>query len=347
VGVKKLRKAVRVNVRSDVFPPRLGRTDHKAALWRRVFPLEVKLERVKSLHPLGVFDPGEHPLEVARRLLSVQYKTIITNVDGAIAGEDPEHLHRIRVAIRRLRGLLRVFRKCMPDTAPINETLRQLGDVLGPPRDLDVWVAFLQSDEVADQLKGNRRWPAFVQHHEQVRRLQQPTVRRELHGARFMAMRSRLATLLHVQRPPLLEAGRSMTLEALVAKRLLKEMRRVRDLAPQRHKDEPEKLHRLRVALRRARYVGESFGPVLGKAAGKLTSRLHQVEKPLAEIHDLEVGLSLIQHSGPLPPRAFSELLRAREEDQRRLVEPAWKRYAELEKKALREMEIKTGKRQE
>lgn len=341
LGVKKARQSVRVSVRSDAFPPNVVRADRKADLWRRVIPLDVKLELVKSRHPPAFVERGAHPLEVARRLLSVQYKTILANVDGAVAGEDPEHLHRIRVAIRRLRGLLRVFRKSLPDTAALDETLRLLGDVLGPARDLDVWVAFLHSDDVADVLKGNRRWPAFVQHHEQVRRLHQPTVRRELLGGRFMALRRRMAKLLHIQLPPLVQAGRPVTLEEMVVKRLLKEMGRVRDLAAQRNKQAPEKLHRLRVALRRARYVGEFFGPVLGKDAGKLARRLHQVEKPLAQIHDLEVGLSLVQNSGPLAPRAFSELLHNRDEEQRKLVEPAWQRYVASEKKALREMQTK------
>ena len=41
-----------------------------------------------------------------------------------------------------------------------------------------------------------------------------------------------------------------------------------------------------RGALRRARYLGEFFEPVLAKSAGQLKRRLHQTEKPLAQVHD-------------------------------------------------------------
>jgi CHAD domain-containing protein len=280
-------------------------------------------------------------LEAARRLLSVQYKTILADVDGAVVGDDPEHLHRIRVALRRLRSLLRVFRKCLPDTGPIDETLGLLGRALGPARDLDVWVEFLRSEEITAATQGNRRWRTFVQYHEQVRRLQLPTVLRELGRARLNALRRRMAKLLRTQLPVLLCAPPPVALEELAAKKFLKELRGVRDLAALRHSSSPEKLHRLRVALRRARYLGEFFGPVLGKSAGRLTRRLHQVEKPLAQIHDLDVGLSFIQHSGPAAPRVFAVLLQARREHQQHTIELAWYRLVELEKRTRRELQAK------
>ncbi len=332
VGVKKFRTMVRVRVRSDWFAGNLTRADYKADLWREAFPLDVRFVSTnpRSLRPL--VEPGLHTLEAARRLLSVQFKTILADVDGAVAGDDPEHLHRIRVAIRRLRSLLFALRKYLPDTNPIDEALRLLGGALGPARDLDVWAAFLHRDEITAAMQGNRRWRAFVQHHEQMRRLQLPTVRRELRSSRFNAMRRRMAKLLRTQLPLLACARSPVTLEELAVKRFLKELARARDLAPLRHKQSPEKLHRLRVALRRARYQGEFFGPMLGKDAGRLTRCLHQAEKPLAQIHDVATGLSLAQMSGPAMPRVFGEWLQTTLEQQRRLVEPAWHRLVAMEK---------------
>jgi CHAD domain-containing protein len=261
INVKKLRKLVRVRVSSDWLSANVARAADKADPWREVFPLGIRLVLAKSRQPRRIVEPGMHLLEAARRLLSVQYKTIIGNVAGAVVGDDPEHLHRIRVAIRRLRCLLRAFRKHLPDTAPIDERLRLFGNALGSARDLDVWVEFLHRTEVA-----NRCWRAFVQHHEQVRRLQLPTVRRELRGARFNALRRRMGKLLRTQLPVLLCAMSPVTLEEFAAKKFLKEVRRVRELASLRREQSPEKLHRLRIELRRARYIGEFFEPVLGAA---------------------------------------------------------------------------------
>ena len=341
VGTKILRTCVRVRVRSDWLPANVARADQKADLWRAMFPVDIRFELAKSRRSHPIVVPGLPPVEAARRLLSVQYKTILADVDGAIAGDDPEHLHRIRVAIRRLRSLLRAFRKRLPDTGHIDETLGCLGGVLGPARDLDVWMAFLRSEEVTGTVRGTRRWREFVQHHEQVHRLQLPTLRRELRGARFNTLRRRMAKLLRTQLPPLLQSGTPVSLEALAAKRFLKELRRVRDLGALRHEQSPEELHRLRVALRRARYLGEFFGPVLGRNAVRLTRRLHQVERPLAQIHDMDVGLSLIQRSGPAAPRVFASLLRARREHQHHMIELAWYRLVELEKRTRRELQAK------
>ena len=341
VSAKKLRKSIRVGVRSNWFAGNLARADQKADLWRAVFPLDIRFVLAKSRQPRPMVEPRLHPLEAARRLLSVQYKTILADVNGAIAGDDPEHLHRIRVAIRRLRSLLRTFRKYLPDTGPIDEMLRELGDILGPARDLDVWVAFLRGEEITTVMQGNRRWRAFLQHHEQVRRLQLSTVRRELRGARFNALRRRMAKLLRAQVPVLVLTAPTMTLKEFAVKKFLKEVRRVRDLGELRHSASPDKLHRLRCALRRARYLGEFFGPVLGSNAGKLTRRLHQAERPLAKVHDLDVGFSLIQRSGPAAPRLFSALLHTRREEQLQNVETAWRRLAALEKKARHELRAK------
>ena len=341
VGVKRLRKSIRVRVRCDWFAGNVMRADAKADLWRAVFPVGIEFVLARSRRPRPMIARRLHLLEAARRLLSVQYKIILADVDGAIVGDDIEHLHRIRVAIRRLRSVLRAFRKYLPDTGPIEETLAWLGDVLGPARDLDVWVAFLHDNEIAESLKGNRRWRSFVQHHEQVHRLQLPTVQRALRSARFHGLRRRMARLLRTQLPALVNGGTPVSLETLAAKKLRKELRSVNELGRLRHATSAEKLHRLRVALRRARYLGEFFEPVLGKNAGRLTRRLHQVEKPLAQIHDLDVGSALMQQSGPAAPRAFTAYLRARREHQQHLIELAWYRLAELEKRTRRELQSK------
>ena len=151
-----------------------------------------------------------------------------------------------------------------------------------------------------------------------------------------------MAKLLRAELPPLVRGGTPLSLEALAAKRLLKGLRHVRELAELRHEQSPEKLHRLRVALRRARYLGEFFGPVLGKSTGRLTRRIHQVEKPIAQIHDLDVGAALMAQNGPGSPRAFAALLRARREHQCHSIELAWRRLMELEKRTRHGLRTKS-----
>lgn len=72
---------------------------------------------------------------------------------------DPDELHKLRVAIRRLRALLRAARPLLTDARAesLRGELRELGHAIGPARDADVFVAYLREavlelDEDADAL---------------------------------------------------------------------------------------------------------------------------------------------------------------------------------------------------
>jgi triphosphatase len=55
----------------------------------------------------------------------------------------PEAVHNLRVAARRLRALIKLFRPVTGELAakPVSEALKALADALGPARDLDVYIA--------------------------------------------------------------------------------------------------------------------------------------------------------------------------------------------------------------
>jgi inorganic triphosphatase YgiF len=60
------------------------------------------------------------------------------NLPGVLASADIEYLHQARVALRRLRAVLRLFRRvCAPPDALLDE-LRTLVATMGPARDWDV-----------------------------------------------------------------------------------------------------------------------------------------------------------------------------------------------------------------
>jgi CHAD domain-containing protein len=60
--------------------------------------------------------------------------------------DDVERLHDMRVATRRLRAALEVFRPCFPrkDFRRARKLLKALADALGERRDRDVAIGFLQ-----------------------------------------------------------------------------------------------------------------------------------------------------------------------------------------------------------
>jgi len=64
------------------------------------------------------------------------------NESGFLAGRDPEYLHQLRVAMRRLRACFSLFRTVIPQPAfaPLMDQLRAQSRALGEARDWDVFV---------------------------------------------------------------------------------------------------------------------------------------------------------------------------------------------------------------
>jgi CHAD domain-containing protein len=110
-----------------------------------------KLERAVALIDAGPKapavrkGPGIHLAdsmsEAARRVLRGQLNRMVAHERGARDGRDIEELHDMRVAVRRMRAALRVFRPYLDRAAykPFRKTLRRAGRILGMVRDLDVF----------------------------------------------------------------------------------------------------------------------------------------------------------------------------------------------------------------
>jgi CHAD domain-containing protein len=93
---------------------------------------------------------GKTPLEKLRARLREQLREIERHDPGTRLGQDPESLHDMRVAVRRLRALLRTARPLLlTDTRELRGRLRELGAVLGEVRDFDVLLERLSEGAAA------------------------------------------------------------------------------------------------------------------------------------------------------------------------------------------------------
>ena len=100
----------------------------------------------------------DEPFELAAaKVVDVRAAEVFAYAEGVLGTEDIEPLHDMRVASRRLRAALEVFRPCFPKKrfkAAI-KPLKELADALGERRDRDVAIAFLE-DFVAEAPSGDR-----------------------------------------------------------------------------------------------------------------------------------------------------------------------------------------------
>ncbi len=173
------------------------------------------------------------------------------------AGDDVEAVHDLRVAIRRLRTVLRAAGPMLAPawTEPLREELDRLGPALGPLRDLDVLTAHLQREsEELDDADRSALAGAFRVLAEDHAAARVATIA-ELETERFAALVAQLATP-----PPIVGEGdvnSDVTLTGLAAraqKRLRKTMDEVSPDSPD------ELLHRARIRAKRVRYLAETLG---------------------------------------------------------------------------------------
>src|SRR4030042_928233 len=100
----------------------------------------------------GIMTNGEAPGQVpAACIFGVQrilplLDAFLGEIDGVRSAQDIEHIHRMRVASRRIRAALPLFKSCFPKKK-FRVWMRELQKItraLGDARDADVQIAFLE-----------------------------------------------------------------------------------------------------------------------------------------------------------------------------------------------------------
>jgi CHAD domain-containing protein len=236
--------------------------------------------------------------DLLRAELTVQTATLVANDAGIRLGLGPEPLHLTRVAARRIRSALRVFRPLL-DRAWSNRLradLEWLGNVLGAARDADVLVQRLRAR--AATLDG----PLAPQRARLIAALHEgsdakyKSVRRALKAPRYARLLERL--VLAAAHPRLTRDGTVAARDA--APELIAKPWRDLKSAVKKTKRRPTdaELHRLRIRVRRVRYVAEAAAHVLGPDMIRFARRLTRLQDILGEQHDAAVAAAYVKRVG-------------------------------------------------
>jgi CHAD domain-containing protein len=96
-------------------------------------------------------DPGQSYRSGMRELIAARWGAVWRAVPVAIAGEDIEGVHDVRVASRRLRAAMDVAVGCFPDDwyRPLHAVAKEITGALGEVRDRDVLIEHLTSQREA------------------------------------------------------------------------------------------------------------------------------------------------------------------------------------------------------
>ncbi|MDE0168841.1 MAG: CHAD domain-containing protein [bacterium] len=252
--------------------------------------------------------PSDPAIHLAYGRLLEQFEEMIAQEPRAWEGLDPEGVHKMRVATRRLRSALRAFKKVLPASIrSFNGEFKWLAATLGGVRDLDVAMGNLPgflseiAPEDAAHLDDYQQYLADRWQEERRRLLTCLTSRR------YGRLKADFAQSL--ERGPsarTMEALGSVTVgdgaQLLIGKRYRGVVRRGRAITSA---SRDESLHALRIRCKQLRYLLEFFRPAYGGLLKAETRRLKKLQDVLGEFQDACVaGQFLRRYAEGLPMRS-------------------------------------------
>ena len=207
---------------------------------------------------------------------------------GTRAGQDPEHVHEMRVAVRRLRAILRASRALFDDrwVERLRSELDWLGAALGLVRDLDVLHAYLQPRLAALEGAEHRAGQRVLRRLAADRTRARAGLNETLDSPRYPRILEQLETFL--TRPP--ASASDVSLPDVAATEWKRLRKAVQKLPGRPSVDE---LHAVRVKVKRARFAAE----LARAAAGERGKRfIHQAKKLQDILGDLQDAVVIEQY---------------------------------------------------
>lgn len=236
--------------------------------------------------------------DLVRHVIARSVASLMRHDPGVRLGDDPEDVHRARVATRRLRSQLRTFRT-MLDQARANalrDDLRWLGTGLGSVRDKQVMSQRFRArigslaeedapvvSELSDELRAES---------EEARARLVLDIRSE----RYVDLIERL---VEASRAPALSGEAAQSAVAAVPPLALRDWNRLRkgvSRLPASPADAD--LHRVRILAKRARYAAEAAAPIVGKGATRSAEAAANLQDVLGDHQDSVTAQRWLRQAG-------------------------------------------------
>jgi CHAD domain-containing protein len=302
---------------------------------------EVKLERALGGLPREEDAPpvkGAPPLEHLLWQLRRQYEAIVAHDPGVRLGCDPDDVHGLRVAIRRLRAMLRAARPMLAGTwsEPLRIELKWLGGELGPLRDADVFRAYLTEEASTLDEPDRAGIEELIGLVELERLSAHARAVRALRSRRYLAL---LDELERTARAPRV-SGASVPLEDIAREEFRKLAKAARRITPS---STDEELHALRIRGKRARYAAELAATATGKRTARFLKHAKRFQDVVGEHQDAVVAEERLRalraragHDATFGMGRLVERQRARRESARAELPAAWRRLERAGRRAWR-----------
>jgi CHAD domain-containing protein len=273
-------------------------------------PKVVRALGPRALEPPDVVTPPKPGADssaaaIAHAAIVDSVVRLLAHDPGVRLGDDPEDVHQMRVATRRLRSDLRTFRPVVDRgwSDLLRDELEWLGGLLGGVRDTEVLLDRLDAriDGLAevDRDAGKRLLDTLRDHRDDAR----VALLAGLRSQRFLALLDELVgatvalTLADVavdtnvatnaDTDGVTRSGDDIDLERLIRK----PWRELRDAVDALDEEPPDPaLHAVRKLAKRARYASEAIQPAVGRSAKDFARRAAALQDVLGEHQDAVVA---------------------------------------------------------
>jgi CHAD domain-containing protein len=289
---------------------------------------------------------GQSPAEAFACLVGHLADVILYWAPRAAVRDGTEPVHQMRVALRRLRACLSVFRRAVggPSVDAVAAEARHLAALLGPARDWDVFCAETGA-AVIDAFADDRAVHRLLAAAERRRTDAYAALAAFLDSAEFRCLGVRLATLaggtawqveLSPEQRAMLEGDMTVFAERVLQRRLKRLLHAGDDIAAL---DVPS-LHALRLDGKRLRYAAEMFSPLFDrKDTSRFLRRLTALQESLGKLNDGAVASTLMAELAGARPgaeRAFAAgvvrgFVAAKGGAARKDIVKAWQKFRRLE----------------
>ncbi|HEX5364679.1 MAG TPA: CHAD domain-containing protein [Gallionella sp.] len=225
-----------------------------------------------------------------------------SNLRGAMSSDDGEYLHQMRVALRRLRVVLRMAERFRADAqlTALSGAVAALCVALGRIREWDVFIAETLQPMRA-RMPGHADLQALLALSEQRQTACYEALRGETQARELQRLILRLALWMNGS---YWMAGDEVMPQArdFATRQLRKRFRRLASSAEHLDEFDAGRLHALRICAKKLRYSAEFFASLYGKRKpGAFLAALGEVQDVLGQINDVAVAHRLLDDLAAAP----------------------------------------------
>ncbi len=243
--------------------------------------------------PGPLLTPSMTWAEAGRAVLAFHFARLLANEQGTVDGGNPEALHDMRVAAARLMAALRDFRKAFPKSAAkkLTDEVRWLDDLLGRPRDMDVFMGWLRNYQKDASEEHCAFVDRLIEEREAARARERASLLAGLHSQRYEQLKRDFDRLIQAQ------SGRDHhpSLVEQATAQIERELKRVRKMKKGANAKHLKRLHRLRIEFKRLRYTSEFFANLYPDHMLRLIKASHKIQDELGGVHDASEYIQFLQ----------------------------------------------------